>query len=64
LTQTPAAPKTEPSAQTSRPTELPAQNPDEVRQNVLDALIDRSKRGNADTLPSRRPPKPGDKNHA
>jgi ABC-2 type transport system ATP-binding protein len=64
LTQTPAAPKTESSAQTSRPTELPSQPSDDVRQNVLDALIDRSKRGNADTHPTRRPPKPGDKNHA
>jgi ABC-2 type transport system ATP-binding protein len=64
LTQTPAAPKTESSAETIRPTEPSTQKPDEVHQNVLDALMDRSKRGNAETHPTQRPSKPGDPNHA
>ncbi|NLH16478.1 MAG: ABC transporter ATP-binding protein [Phycisphaerae bacterium] len=64
LSHPPTVPTTESSAQTSRPAELPPQSLDEVRQNVLDALIDRSKKGNADTHPTRRSETPGDQNHA
>ncbi len=64
LTQALSAPSTEPSTQPARPSEIAPPSADEVRQNILDALIDRSTNGKAQTHPTQRPETPGDKDHA